>query len=102
VGYDRPIATLSSNGYLSNPTPSRWYDPAAFVEASSGSWGNVGRNTLIGPGIFALDFDLQKEFRMPGAAFPGQPSTNAHQGFGTITGTSVPMRQVQLALKYTF
>ena len=133
VGYDRPIATGSGSGYLSSPTPPRWYDPAAFVEAPSGSWGNVGRNTLIGPGIFALDFDLHKEFRMPykeghavqfrfeafnmlnhpawsnpngnvlsGAAFPGQPSTNAHQGFGQITGTSINMRQLQLALKYTF
>ena len=132
VGYDRPIATGSS-AYLSNPTPSRWYDPGAFVEAPAGSFGNVGRNTLVGPGIFAFDFAAHKEFRMPfkeghllkfrfeafnvlnhpswsnpngnilsGAAFPGQPSTNAHQGFGVITGTAVQMRQVQLALKYTF
>jgi hypothetical protein len=131
VGDDRPIATGS--GYLSNPTPSRWYDPAAFVEAPAGSWGNVGRNTLVGPGIFALDFDAHKEFTMPysehhklqfrfeafnvlnhpvwsnpngnilaGAAFPGQPSTNSHQAFGIITGTTVNMRQVQLALKYSF
>src|SRR5262249_45795166 len=64
VGYDRPIATGSS-AYVSNPTASRWYDPAAFVEAPSGSWGNVGRNTLIGPRTFALDFDIHKEFRMP-------------------------------------
>jgi hypothetical protein len=133
VLYDRPNATGSGSGYLSSPTPSRWYDPAAFVEAPSGSWGNVGRNTLVGPGIFALDFDAHKEFTMPysehhklqfrleafnvlnhpvwsnpngnilaGAAFPGQPSTNSHQGFGTIAGTAVNMRQVQLALKYSF
>jgi Carboxypeptidase regulatory-like domain len=132
VGYDRPIATGSS-AYLTNPTPSRWYDPGAFVEAPAGSFGNVGRNTLVGPGIFSFDFAAHKEFRMPfkeghllkfrleafnvlnhpswsnpngnilsGAAFPGQPSTNAHQGFGVITGTAVQMRQVQLALKYTF
>src|SRR5207248_5222622 len=65
VGYDLPIATGSGSGYLSNPTPSRWYDPAAFVEAPAGTWGNVGRNTLVGPGIFALDFDAHKEFTMP-------------------------------------
>jgi hypothetical protein len=132
VGYDRPNATGSS-AYVSNPTPSRWYDPAAFVEAPAGAFGNVGRNTLVGPGIFAFDFAAHKEFRMPfkeghvlkfrmeafnvlnhpswgnpngnilaGAAFAGQPSTNAHQGFGVITGTAVQMRQVQMALKYTF
>jgi hypothetical protein len=132
-GYDRPIATGAGSGYLSSPTPSRWYDPNAFVEQPAGTYGNVGRNTLIGPGIRALDFDAHKEFRMPfkeghrlqfrleafnvlnhpvwaapngnilaGAAFPGQPATNAHQGFGVVSGTAVSMRQLQLALKYSF
>ncbi len=132
VGYDRPNST-GSNPYVSSPTPSRWYDPAAYVEAPSGTFGSVGRNTLVGPGILAFDMSAHKQFRMPykeghmlsfrleafnvmnhpswsnpngnvlaGAAFPGQPSTNAHQGFGVISGTAVQMRQVQLALKYTF
>lgn len=132
VGYDRPNATGVSP-YASNPTASRWYDPAAYVEAPAGTFGNVGRNTLVGPRISALDFDAHKEFRMPykeghtlqfrleafnvlnhpvwsapngnilaGAAFPGQPSTNSHQGFGIISGTAIPMRQVQIALKYFF
>ncbi|MEO7143144.1 MAG: hypothetical protein ABI165_06520, partial [Bryobacteraceae bacterium] len=131
VDDDRPNATGTS-AYLSNPTPSRWYDPAAFVEQPAGTWGNTGRNTLAGPSIFALDFDVHKDFRMPyneghllqfrveafnvlnhpilsdpngnilaGAPFPGQPSTNAHQGFGQITGAG-NMRQIQLALKYSF
>jgi hypothetical protein len=132
VGYDRASATGVS-GYVSGPTPSRWYNPAAFVEPDPGTFGNVGRNTLVGPGTFALDFDAHKEFRMPfkeghslqfrleafnvmnhpvwsnpngnilaGAAFPGQPSTNAHQGFGVVSGTAIPMRQIQIALKYHF
>jgi hypothetical protein len=132
VGYDRPNATGIS-GYAGDKTPSRWFEPSAFVEAPAGSWGNVGRNTLLTPGTFSLDFYAHKEFKMPykeahaiqfrfeafnllnhpvwgnpqnnilsGAAFPDQPSTNAHQGFGTITSTLVPMRQVQLALKYIF
>jgi hypothetical protein len=134
VGYDRPIATGVSP-YESNPTPSRWFNPAAFVEAPAGSWGNVGRNSLVGPGVFALDFEAHKEFTMPhsehhklqfrmeafnvlnhpvwsipgsnilaGAAFAGQPSTNAHQAFGVITGIAndISMRQIQLALKYSF
>jgi len=132
-GYDRPNATLTGNGYLANPTPSRWYDPAAFVEAPAGTYGNVGRNTLVGPAIRSLDFDAHKEFRMPykeghrlqfrfeafnvlnhpiwaapngnilaGAAFAGQPGTNAHQGFGVVSGTAIAMRQLQLALKYSF
>ena len=132
VGYDRPNATGISP-YLSNPTPSRWLNPDAFVEQPAGTWGNVGRDTVETPGTFALDFDAHKEFRMPhterhylqfrfeafnvlnhpawanpavnilsGAAFPGASATAPHQGFGTITGTLVAMRQLQLALKYSF
>ncbi|MDQ2900495.1 MAG: carboxypeptidase regulatory-like domain-containing protein [Acidobacteriota bacterium] len=132
VGDDRPNGTGVSP-YLSNPTPNRWFNPAAYVEAPAGQWGDVGRNTLIGPGILALDADAHKEFRLPykeghtlqfrieafnvlnhpvwsnpngnilaGSTFPGQPSTNAHSAFGVITGTAIPMRQVQLALKYFF
>jgi hypothetical protein len=131
-GYDRPNSTGISP-YLSNPTPSRWLNPAAFVEAPPGSFGNVGRNTIETPGIVALDAELHKQFRMPynerhelqfrfeafnvlnhpswgapalnilsGSAFPGQPSTAAHQTFGVISGTSIGMRQIQLGLKYSF
>jgi hypothetical protein len=39
---------------------------------------------------------------LSGSAFPGQPGTNAHQGFGVIGSTSTNMRQVQLGLKYSF
>jgi len=39
---------------------------------------------------------------LAGAAFAGAPSTAARQGFGVITSTAIPMRQVQLALKYQF
>jgi hypothetical protein len=56
----------------------------AFNVLNHPSWSNPNGNILAG------------------AVFPGQPSTNAHQGFGTITGTTVPMRQLQLALKYSF
>ena len=129
-GYDRPVATGASP-YASNQTPSRWLNPAAFTEAAPGFFGNVGRNTIIGPGIFNLDAEVHKafhihenhklEFRaeafnslnhpnwgMPnlnilsGAAFSGQPGTNAHQGFGVIGGTATSMRQMQLGLKYSF
>jgi hypothetical protein len=64
-GYDRPIATLLSDGYAKDRTPSRWYDPAAFVEAPAGTYGNLGRNTLQTPHIRALDFEIHKQFRMP-------------------------------------
>jgi len=129
---DRPNAT-GQPAYPANPTPSRWISLAAFNEAPPGNWGNVGRNTIEGPGIAGLDAEIHKQFRMPykeghvlqfrleafnainhpnwgmpalgiltGAAQPGQPSTAPHQGFGVISSTSTPMRQIQLGLKYMF
>jgi hypothetical protein len=120
VGDDRPIATGISP-YLDNPTPSRWYNPAAFVEAPAGSWGNVGRNTAVGPGIFALDFSAHKEFRMPyreghtlqfraegfnafnNVNFTGTPqlSLATPTTFGQIT-SSADARVMQFALRYEF
>jgi hypothetical protein len=129
---DRPNST-GAPVYPDVKTPSRWISLAAFAEAPQGSWGNVGRNTIEGPGIFNFDAEIHKQFRMPykeghmiqfrleafnslnhpnwgmpalgiltGAAQPGAPSTAPHQGFGVISSTSTPMRQMQLGLKYTF
>jgi hypothetical protein len=39
---------------------------------------------------------------LSGAAFPGQPGTNAHQNFGVVNGTQTAMRQLQIGLKYSF
>jgi hypothetical protein len=39
---------------------------------------------------------------LAGAAFPGAPSNAARQGFGVISSTALPMRQLQLGLKYSF
>jgi hypothetical protein len=41
---------------------------------------------------------------LAGAAQPGMPATAAHQGFGVVNATnpSIPMRQIQLGLKYSF
>jgi Carboxypeptidase regulatory-like domain len=63
-GDDRPDATGLSP-YLSNPTPSRYYSLAAYYEAPPGQFGNVGRESIVAPGIFNIDFELHKQFRMP-------------------------------------
>jgi hypothetical protein len=119
--FDRPNAAGISP-YLDNPTPSHWFNPAAFVLQPAGTFGNVGRNSAVGPGLFTLDFSAHKEFRMFYSeqhalqfrfeAFNvlnhpvwGPPNNNTQStGFGSITSTAtgVPMRQLQLALKYFF
>jgi hypothetical protein len=63
-GYDRPDATGTSP-YLSNATPSRYLNLASYYEAPAGQFGNVGRNTIEGPGIFNIDFEVHKNFKMP-------------------------------------
>jgi hypothetical protein len=118
--FDRPNATGISP-YLSNPTPSKWFNIAAFTPNTPGTFGNVGRNSIIGPGMFTWDFSTHKDFMMPYAeshrlefrfeAFNvlnhpvwATPNVNANAPtqFGVITGTRVNMRQMQLALKYVF
>jgi hypothetical protein len=132
-GTDRPNYTGASKGYAAQRTPSRWYDPAAFAVPAAGTFGNVGRNTMITPHFQSIDLALHKRFQLPyneqhviqfrleafnvfnhpswgapsgniraGAPFPGAPSNAARQGFGVITSTAIPMRQLQLALKYSF
>jgi hypothetical protein len=44
-------------------TQAQWFDPCAFIRPVSGTFGNLGRNTIIGPGLFNTDFSAQKVFK---------------------------------------
>jgi hypothetical protein len=44
-------------------TPDLWYDPCAFSRPAPGTYGNLGRNTLTGPGFFNVDFSADKNFK---------------------------------------
>ncbi len=35
------------------------------MKAAPGFFGNVGRDTIIGPGIANVDFEVHKQFQMP-------------------------------------
>jgi hypothetical protein len=97
----------------------------AFAVPARGTWGNVGRNTLRGPGLFQLDVALQKQFRINGSrnfefrweAFNiinrlnlANPGTNlsAPAQFGRITGPlntgygTGTARQMQFMLRVNF
>jgi hypothetical protein len=39
-------------------------NPAAYTAPSSGSWGNAGRNTIIGPQQFSLNASMSRTFRI--------------------------------------
>jgi outer membrane receptor protein involved in Fe transport len=55
---------LVGNPSVSNPTLNHWFNPAAYADPAPGTFGNSGRNTLIGPGFANLDISIAKEFRL--------------------------------------
>ena len=103
-----------------------WFNPRAFAAAAAGTFGNIGRNALRGPGFGSVDFSIFKEtpiterirtqlrveifniFNRANFANPGN-NLNAPASFGLITntrnavvGTGIGFgepRNVQLALK---
>jgi hypothetical protein len=117
--FDRPNST-GVNAALARgqQDPQRFFDITAFTNIPLGTHGNVGRNTLTGPGIINWDFSMLKnfhfteqrylQFRFEAFNFPnhpnwGNPNTNiAAANFGVITGTRTNMRNLQLALKLVF
>jgi hypothetical protein len=102
-----------------NPTASGGYfDQTAFATPTTGTFGNSGRNNLIGPGYFNTDISLVKNFplriRESQLQFRADtfnvfnnvnmnnPTTaNSSTLFGKIT-SAAPARQVQLAVRISF
>jgi hypothetical protein len=105
------------NGRLANPTVQRWFDQSCFVTPPAYTYGNAGRNELYGPGVNNVDFAIHRFFPIPiresmKLEFRGElfnffnhpefsmPSVTLNlPQTGQITATSIPNRQVQLALK---
>jgi len=56
---------LVGNPKLSHPTIQKWFNTDAFTAPTPGTWGNAGRNTLIGPQFFDMDFSMSKGFAIP-------------------------------------
>ena len=99
-------------------TTAQWFNPAAFAAPSAYKFGNLGRNTVGGPGMQLLDLALTWEFRITestGLQFRteffnalnhtnlGTPNrfVNTPQ-FGTITMAMHPGREIQFGARLTF
>lgn len=52
------------NPRVSSPTIHQWFNPAAFANPAPGTFGNVRRNSLVGPGYANVDLSLGKEFSL--------------------------------------
>jgi hypothetical protein len=111
-------------------TPERWIDPTAFVLPEAGTFGNVGRNQILGPGLATIDLAVSREFRwgrlgqrtrvdlrlevfnLLNRANFGPPALIAFAGaadgesplpsFGQIRTTVTSSRQTQLGVRMTF
>ena len=44
-------------------TPTLWYDPSAFSRPAPGTYGNLGRETITGPGFSDIDASIAKLFK---------------------------------------
>ena len=120
------VAGFSNNPVLSDGRePDRYFDVGAFALPPEGFFGNVGRNTVIAPGVFTFDLGLAKDFSLHeetrlqfkaelfnifNRANFSQPSTTVFDdesgvvlaSAGIISDTSTTSRQIQFALKILF
>jgi hypothetical protein len=103
----------------------QYFNPAAFIQPLAGTYGNVGRNILQGPGLATTDLSLAKRFNFSErvslqfraeffntfnranlntpnpvvyTAATGGPSPTA----GVITSTATTSRQIQFGAKLFF
>lgn len=113
--FTRPNRVCDGNLPADHQSINKWYDVACFVNPPQYTFGNTGRNVLIGPGLFAWDLGADKDFRLNeqlGLQFRseffnilnrpnfGLPSGSiGSAAAGTITTVITNARQTQFALR---
>ncbi len=118
----RPFVNPAFSGPVILGNPNQWFNPNAFLAPpnSSGFYGNLGRDTLTGPGLATWDFSVIKDTRLrdklnlqfraeifnllnhPNFNTPNAvvfTPTGVSPTAGVITSTSTTARQIQLGLK---
>jgi hypothetical protein len=102
--------------------PNQYFSPNAFILPAAGTYGNVGRNVLTGPGLATTDLSVAKNtaiserlrlqfraelfnvlnkanFATPNAVVFSSATATPATTAGVITATSTSSRQVQFGLK---
>ena len=118
----RPSFNPNFHGSIITGGPNQYFNPNAFIAPVNGTYGNVGRDTLIGPGVAELDFSVLKNtvlteklklqfraeffnvlnkvnFNTPNTVVFTSATSPASPTAGVITATSTTSRQIQFALK---
>jgi hypothetical protein len=97
----------------------QYFNPACYSPAPLGVDGNVGRNSIFGPGVFNVDLSVIKRtaiteavtsefraeiFNLSNRANFGLPNPDLFTGptGGQITTLATPPRQIQLAIRLVF
>ncbi len=95
-----------------------WFNPKAFATPPAYTYGNVGRNSVYGPGMQTMDFGLVREFSLAERSvfearaefFNAFNHTNLGipnrfvntSNFGSITEVATPGREIQLSARVSF
>ncbi len=105
--------------------PAQYFNPLAFVVPNPGTYGDLGRNTLTGPGLSELDLSFKKNaalanklnmqfraeffnilnhtnFGTPNTVVYTSNTTTPSATAGAISGTATTSRQIQFGLKLLF
>ena len=116
VNWDRPTV-VSTDSYPSSQSPTQWFNPSAFTANALGTFGNSGRDALLGPRSVELDVSLSRNFPLgeqrhlearfeafnainhPNFGIPSNTLTQAT--FGKILSAADP-RIFQFAMKLFF
>lgn len=118
---DRSSLNPNFSGSLYFHNPNQWYNPAAFILPVAGTYGNVPRDSPVGPGLAEVDLSLLKDipiserFRLQSRAegfnlmnranfgIPNYLTTNTNgtprSTAGQVTTTATTSRQLQFGLK---
>jgi hypothetical protein len=120
---DRPSVNPAFAGPVVTGNPNQWFNPAAFLLPTPGTYGNLGRGTLNGPGLADLDMSLFKNtaikekanlqfrvevFNILNRSNFGPPNTTVFSSgavspsAGLITTTATFPRQIQFGLKLMY
>jgi hypothetical protein len=95
-----------------------WFNPGAFLAPPAYTFGNVGRNSVYGPGLQTMDLGLVREFSLAEKArfearaefFNALNHTNLGtpnrfvntSSFGSITEVATPGREIQVSARVSF
>jgi hypothetical protein len=131
AGIERPnLAPGCSANSVVLGGPDQYFNPQCFVLPLQGTYGNLGRNILIGPGLSTVDLSINKRFRIKQLGESGRlqlqgdffnvlnkanfslparvvfagvtPTESPLSTAGRISSTTTSARQIQLGLRLSW